>query len=260
LKLHTANLQVDLASGLILCSAGAAEEAGVPRDRWIFVHAAAHAHDEWFVSERAELASSPAIRTAGGALLEHAGLSIDQIAHVDLYSCFPSAVQIAAAELGLALDEESRPLTVTGGLTFAGGPGNNYSSHAIATMAARLREDPGSFGLVTALGWYATKHALGVYSTAPPRRPFREIDAGTLIERPPARRARTDFGGTAPIEAYTVPYSRDGEPEAAIVTALTPDGDRALARSNDPGTAAGLLGEDPLGREVEFDGAGSFSR
>ena len=101
LKLHCANLTVDLASGLILCSAAAAQAAGVPQDRWVFVHAGAAGHDEWFVSERADLAASPAIRTIGAAALAHAGIGIDDVAHVDLYSCFPAAVQIAAAELGL---------------------------------------------------------------------------------------------------------------------------------------------------------------
>ena len=184
LKLMTANIQVDQASGLILCSAERAAEAGVPRDRWVFVHAVAHAYDEWFVSERAELAASPAIRAAGRAALEHAGASIDDIAHVDLYSCFPSAVQIAARELGLELG--GRPLTVTGGLTFAGGPGNNYAGHAVAALVGRLREDPGSLGLGTALGWYVTKHAIGIYSTSPPARRFAEIDAAPTSGAPAA--------------------------------------------------------------------------
>src|SRR5438105_3874140 len=106
-----------------------------------------------------------ALRAAARAVFCLAGVGIDDVAHVDLYSCFPSAVQIGAAELGLGLAETDRPLTVTGGLSFAGGPGNNYSTHAIATMVERLRDDPGAMGLVTALGWYLTKHAVGLYST-----------------------------------------------------------------------------------------------
>ncbi len=76
------------------------------------------------------------------------------MAHVDLYSCFPSAVQIAADELGLPDDDPARPLTVTGGLTFGGGPGNNYGTHAVASMVGALRSEPGARGLVTGLGWY----------------------------------------------------------------------------------------------------------
>ncbi len=122
LKRLTANIQVDQATALILCSAEAAAANGVRRDRWVFAHASAFASDEWFMTERAELASSPAIATAGSSALEHAGLTIDEVAYIDLYSCFPSAVQIAATELGVTSTDD-RPLTLTGGLTFAGGPG-----------------------------------------------------------------------------------------------------------------------------------------
>jgi acetyl-CoA C-acetyltransferase len=141
-KLLTANIQVNMASGLIVTSAQAAQRASVPRDRWVFIHAGAHANEEWHVSERDRLTRSPAINAVGRAALEHAQLAIDDVAHIDLYSCFPSAVQVAAAELGLRIDDPARPLSVTGGLTFAGGPGNNYSGHAIATLARRLRETP----------------------------------------------------------------------------------------------------------------------
>ena len=116
---------------------------GIPEDRWVFLHAGADASDHWFVSNRDDLHSSPAIRTAGPAALELAGIGIDDLAHVDLYSCFPSAVQVAARELGLGLD---RQLTVTGGMSFAGGPWNNYTMHGIATMAGVLRDDPGIDG------------------------------------------------------------------------------------------------------------------
>ena len=166
----------------------------------------------------------------------------------DLYSCFPSAVQIAACELGLAIDDPGRPLTVTGGLTFAGGPGNNYAGHAIATLVHRLREDPDAYGLATALGWYATKHAAGVYSARPPYKPFASLDARP--QRPPARRARTD---------YTVTYERDGSPDAAIVSALTPEGERALIRTPDQDIVEAVLGTDPIGWHVNLMGAAGFA-
>jgi acetyl-CoA C-acetyltransferase len=255
-KLLTAQLQVDLASALIMCSAEAAEAAGVPKDHWVFPWAGAHAEDEWYLSERHELAASPAIAAAGGAILGHAGISIDDVAVADLYSCFPSAVEIAAAELGLPLDDPGRPLTVTGGLTFAGGPGNNYSGHGIATLVGRLREQPDAVGLASALGWYVTKHAIGLYSARPPELLFADIDAGAAMDRPAARPATADYSGRATLEAYTVPYDRAGEPEAAIVTAITPDGARALVRSADPDFMRTLVETDPLGAEVEISGPG----
>ncbi|GAA2907301.1 hypothetical protein Acy02nite_69730 [Actinoplanes cyaneus] len=237
-KLLTANLQVNQAAGLILCSAQAAHEAGVPQDRWIFVHAGAHAEDEWFVTERADLASSPAIHAVGRAVLGHAGRTIDEIGHLDLYACFPSAVQIAAEELGVPLD---RQLTVTGGLTFAGGPGNNYASHAVATLVPRLRSDPEGFGLATAVGWYLTKHAATVLSARPPGAGFRDIDAGLRLPRP-ARRVVTGPAERGVLEAYTVTYRRDGTPDTGIVTEILGDGTRVV-RTVAPATLAG----DPFG-------------
>lgn len=251
-KLLTANIQVNMASGLIVASAEAARRAGVPTDRWVFVHAGAQAQDRWHVTERDRLAASPAVEAVGRGVVQHAGLAIDDIAHIDLYSCFPAAVEIAARELGLAIDCASRPLTVTGGLTFAGGPGNNYSAHAIATLVSRLREDPDAYGLATAVGWYLTKHAAGIYSARPPRIPFASLDPKP--RHPPARRTCSGYSGHAVIEACTVAYRRDGSPEAAIISALTPDDRRVLVRSEDGEIIDAFLGSDPIGWSISLAG------
>jgi acetyl-CoA C-acetyltransferase len=251
-KLLTANIGVDQATGLIMCSAQAARDAGVAAERWVFPLAGAYAADEWFMTERASLATSPAIAAIGGAALGHAGVSVDDVAYIDLYSCFPSAVQIACSELGL--DPAERTPTLTGGLTFAGGPGNNYASHGIAAAVARLREDPDALALTTALGWYATKHAMLLFSGRPGERPFAEIDAGPLVTRPAPRVARADYAGPATVEAYTIPYDRAGEPEAAIVSSITPDGDRALTRITDRSAIEEIAAGDPLGQEMTVGG------
>jgi acetyl-CoA C-acetyltransferase len=256
-KLLCANLQVDLATGMIMCSAAAAEAAGIPQEKWVFVHAGASGHDEWFVSERADMAASPTIRALGAAALDHAGITVDDLGPVDLYSCFPSAVQIAARELGLPDDDPERPLSVTGGLTFAGGPGNNYGGHAVATMVPLLRADPTAYGLSTSLGWYSTKHALGIYSAQPPAQPFRHLKP--LYDEPPARRALTSYDGEVVVEAFTVPYDRDGAPEAVIVSAITPEGNRLLLRSSEADLVEALLGSDPLGWTLAVTAEGGVS-
>ncbi len=251
-KLLCANLQVDLASGIIVTSVAAAEAAGVPQDKWVFLHAGAAAHDDWFVTERGELDASPAIRTIGRAALDHAGLGIGEIAHVDLYACFPAAVQIGARELGLPVNDPARPLSVTGGLTFAGGPGNNYGGHAVATLVRRLREDPTSYGLSTSLGWYVTKHALGIYSAQPPARLFRALTP--VVTPEPTRPVLARASGEAVVEAYTTQYNRGAEPEAVILTAVTADGSRALARTKQPDVVAAFTDGDALGWTVRLDG------
>lgn len=251
-KLMCANLQVDLAAGSIVTSVAAAEAAGVPQDRWVFVHAGASAYDEWFVSERADLSRSPAIAALGAAALGHAGVGIEDVAHVDLYACFPSAVEIGADALGLPVDDPARPLTVTGGLTFAGGPGNNYGSHAIASMVPVLRADPASRGLCTSLGWYATKHALGLYSATPPERAYAHLRP--VVEQPPKRPVVTSYDGEAVVEAFTVPFDRSGAAEAGILSLLTPSGTRVLVRSSDSSLVGALTEGDLLGARVRVAG------
>ncbi|WP_109523286.1 MULTISPECIES: acetyl-CoA acetyltransferase [Nocardia] len=255
-KLLVANLTVDQGAGLIVCSAAAADAAGVPKDRWIFPHGGATATDEWFVTERADMGASPAIAAAGSAALAEAGIGIDDVAHLDLYSCFPIAVQVAAEAFGLPIDDPGRPLSVTGGLTFAGGPGNNYALHSIATMVGLLRAEPETYGLTTALGWYITKHGVGVFGARPPRSLFRAVEAEPVAAR---REIAPGYTGPATVEAYTVPYrkARDGgdEPEAVVISALNADGARILVRASDADTIAAFTGGDPLGAPVEIAAA-----
>jgi acetyl-CoA C-acetyltransferase len=271
-KLLTANMQVDQGAALILCSVAAARAAGVPEERWVFPRAGADADDHWFLSHRLDFHSSPAIRLAGEAALDLAGTSADEIGHVDLYSCFPSAVQIAADELGLPVDDPDRPLTVTGGLTFGGGPGNNYGTHAVASMVGALRADPGSLGLVTGLGWYLSKHSIGVYGTEPapdgtapllPDGTTTEQVAGFAWANPqaavgalPQCSPDADAEGEVTVETYSVGYGRDGSPTRAVVACRTPEGRRAWASLSDPDQLALLVTEEGCGRLGTLRGDG----
>ena len=250
-KLCTANMQVDQGAGYIVCSVEAARAAGVPEERWVFPLAGADAHDHWFLSQRAELHRSPAIRLAGAAALALAGLGIDDVATVDLYSCFPAVVQMAAFELGLAVDDPSRPLTLTGGLTFGGGPGNNYTSHGIARAVGALRAAPGTAALVTGLGWYATKHSLGVYASRPPEvgdGPFAWRDVQPEVDALPECAVDESATGSVRVETYTVAFDREGAPERGIVACRTAADARAWGNITDPDTLAQLCVEEGIGR------------
>jgi acetyl-CoA C-acetyltransferase len=255
-KYMNSNLSTDQAAAVILCSVEAARALGVPEDRWVFLHSGADAHDHWWVSEREHLHTSPAIRLAGGAALQLAGVGIDDVAHVDLYSCFPSAVQISAGELGLGLD---RQLTVTGGLCFAGGPGNNYVTHSIAAMTGAVRNDPGSFGLVTAVGWYLTKHSFGVYSTTPPAGGFRHAAPQGEVDALPRRGYTGDHSGPVSVESYTVMHERDGQPSLAIVACLLPDGRRSWGNAREPALLKALTTDDLVGAPAELAPDGTLS-
>ncbi|MDZ7669089.1 MAG: acetyl-CoA acetyltransferase [Gammaproteobacteria bacterium] len=246
-KLMNSNSNVDQGAALIMCSTSKARTLGIPEDRWIYPWAGTDAHDHYYVSNRDNLYSSPAIRIAGRRVLELTGLAPGDLDLVDVYSCFPVAVQIAAAEIGL---DTARPLTITGGLTFHGGPLNNYVMHAIARAVELLREQRGAKCLITANGGYLTKHAFGVYSTAPPGQPFRHEDVQAEVDATPSREVVLDHRGDATVESYTVMYGADG-PSIAHVVCRTPDDRRAWANCEDPDILQAMTREEFCGRPVQ---------
>lgn len=255
-KRMCANIDVDQGAAVLLCSYEAARAVGVPDDRMVFLHAAAEAHDHYFLTERWSLAESPAIAAAGHAAFTAAQVGNDDVARFDLYSCFPSAVQIGRAALGIAPDD-SRPLTVTGGLGFAGGPVNNYPTHGIARMVQALRTDPGSIGCTTALGWYVTKHAVAVWSTKPPAEPFAVQHPQAEVDALPRREPAGLVDDAATIEATSVAVERDGTPTLGIVTALLDDGRRVMANTRTVDMLQAMTTEPWEGRRVKIANDGT---
>ena len=246
-------IQVNMGAALILTSVSRARELGVPEDKLVYLHGCADGNDIWHLSERRDYHSSPAMRCLGEKALAMAGKSIEDMSHFDLYSCFPSAVQIACDELGIAHDDP-RGHTVTGGLPYFGGPGNNYVTHSIASMVQRLRAHPGDFGLLNANGWFVTKHSLGIYSTTPPsdrwqREKPAQYQDSILDQTSPGF---TEVpSGPASIETYTVLHSRKGV-ERALVIGRQQDGTRFFAETpDDAETLQGMMQQDMLGAPGE---------
>ena len=256
-KLMNSNNMVDQGAALILASVEKATQLQVPRDRWVFPYAGTDAHDTYLIAERAAFDRSPAIRIAGARVLELAGRGVDDVDLVDVYSCFPSAVQVAAHELGLPLDDPARPLTVTGGLTFAGGPWNNYVTHSIATMAELLVASPGKLGLITANGGYLTKHSFGLYGTEPPAGEFLWEDVQAAVDAEPTVVAEDEWEGVGTVETWTTPVSRDGAAEKVFLAVRTPAATRALAVVTDASQAEASTREDIAGAQVRVEKDGS---
>ncbi|MBM3663692.1 MAG: acetyl-CoA acetyltransferase [Actinobacteria bacterium] len=232
-KRMNAFLGVDQGAAVVVTSLGRALELGLG-DQVVFVWSAADANEVWFPSQRPDLGRSEGIKEARTAVLDASGVDLDDISSFDLYSCFPSAVQLAAAALGLdPLD--GRGLTVTGGLPYYGGPGNNYTTHAIATMADELREGATDrLGLVSGLGWFITKHSIGLYGASPPPRGYRRGNTSAAQSRIDASAIPTldsATGECAVVEASTVIYDRGGPVTAAPVIARVHDGRRIAARA-----------------------------
>jgi acetyl-CoA C-acetyltransferase len=254
-KLMNSNNMVDQGAAIILASAEKATHLQIPTERWVFPYAGTDAHDTYAIAEREELHRSPAIRIAGRRVLELADVGLGDIGHVDLYSCFPSAVQVAATELGLTGDP--RPLTVTGGLTFAGGPWNNYVTHSIATMAERLVANPGERGLISANGGWLTKHSFGVYGTTPPEHEFRWEDVQSAVDAEPTRTNEVEWTGVGTIETWTTPFDRNGSAEKAYVAVRTPEDSRTLAVITDAAEADATVREDIAGAKVQVHADGT---
>jgi acetyl-CoA C-acetyltransferase len=239
-------MDVDMAAALLLTSHAAADAMGVPLDRRVYLRGWCYATDPIYVAEHVDLWRSPAMEHAAQTALGAAGAGIDDVAHLDLYSCFASSVNFARDALGIGADDP-RPLTVTGGLPYHGGAGSDYLTHSIATMARVLREDPGSLGLVTGVGMHMTKHVYGVFSTEPG-------SAAPPVPEPspeqPAVAIRDTYAGPATVAAYSIVHGREGEPEWGVAVCDVTDGVRTYAKMQEADLLASAEEEELVGRTL----------
>lgn len=265
-KRMTAFLGSDQGAALVVCSLAEARRAGAA-DRAVFIWSGSEATDIRSPSARPDPGRSPAIAAAGRALFEAAteaaggtrSIGVDDVEALDLYSCFPSAVELAADSMGLQ-PSDSRGLTVTGGLPYFGGPGNNYTTHAIATLTEMLRgtwdvarrpvtspKQP-RLGLATGLGWFITKHSLGLYGAEPPPGGYRQGDttqAQSVIDGDALDVAmEVDEITSATVVAATVIRDPDGRPVGAPLIARLPDGRHMAVGPADDETTVELGGLD----------------
>ena len=250
LKWHVAQDAVNQGAALILTSVGAARTAAIDPSRWVFLHGYASLRDRP-VMERPDLSRSAAMEGALGAALEMAGRTSAEIDLLDLYSCFPCAVFIAAEALDV--DWRARLCTVTGGLPFFGGAGNNYSMHAIATLADRLRAKPEQYGLILANGGFLSKEAVGIYSARPVTNwhPCGPDGRQDKIDSAPAPVILAETV-EATVEAFTVTWKK-GRPSRGWVLARTGKG-RILARvrTGHRATLSSLHASAAIGRTVRI--------
>lgn len=254
-------LYVDQAAVLLLATIDAARRLGIPESKWVYLHGGQDATDHWFVSHRPDLAESIAVRECVQDTLAQADRSLSDVSFFDLYSCFPVMPFLTQHMLGIG-DEDPRPRTITGGLPFFGGPGNNYVTHSIAQAVERCRSRPTEFGLVTANGYYATKHSVGLYSCVEPARPWSRRDPETFqqsLSLGPAVEIDDDPTGLFRVEGYTVWHDRQGEPEYSVLVGRTESGRRTWGRTpRDPSLLQEMKNQEwvnKVGRIVGREGA-----
>ena len=225
---------VDQGAAVVMTSVGRARELGIDPARWVFLHGCAEASEKLLVTERVNYHSSPAMQINTSRALAMASKEMSDIDLIDIYSCFPSAVEVACAALGIQTND-SRGLTLTGGLPFFGGPGNNYSMHAIATLLPLLRAQPGQFALLTANGGRLSKHATGIYSATPVRGAWqRELNTKiqAQIDAMPSPEFIAAANGAAKIETYTVCFDRTAPVRGIVIGRLLGSDQRFIANTS----------------------------
>jgi acetyl-CoA C-acetyltransferase len=248
--------QANQGAAVLIASAGRARALGVPESKFVYLLGGADARER-NVIERQDLSRSPASVMAAQRALQAAGLDQSQVDLFDLYSCFPIAVFNIRDGLGIAADDP-RPLTMTGGLPYFGGAGNNYSMHGVASMVRALRERPGAVGFVGANGGFLSKYSVGVYSTTP--RPWKGFDSKALqaeVDAWPAPRLSPPSAGAGIVETYTIDYA--GKAPKGVVIGRLDDGARFVAMTGEgDAIVQTMIEREPLGARVtlEADGDG----
>jgi acetyl-CoA C-acetyltransferase len=251
-KMMVSIMDVDMAAALVVASHETADSLGVPQDRRVYLRGSAYAEDPVYLAEHERLWASPAMSWASSTALSAAGAGIDDVAHMDLYSCFTSSVNLACDALSLA-PGDPRGTTVTGGLPFAGGPGSGYVLHSIASMVDVLRSDPGSLGMVSGVGMHMTKHAYTVLSSDPPGSEMQSALGARSDGREQRRVPITDvYAGDATVATYTVVHGRGGEREWGLAICDLPDGSRAYARVEDQSLLEEAEEAELVGAEVRL--------
>ena len=253
-RLHTAQWNVDQAAGFILCSKAAADAAGIALDRRIHPWAVAESNVMVPVSERLHPHRCPGYARAAEAIRLHTGRSVAQADHLELYSCFPVAVRIQAREMGI--DETVRPVSLTGGMTFAGGPLNNFVFQALVRMVETLRADSRATGVVTAVSGMLTKQGISLWSARPSPAGFRFADVSEQVARELERvPVENEASGPARVVCYTVLFE-DAGPVRTVLLCDVADGRRVLVSSESADLAAEATTRELCGKKVRLDGSG----
>ncbi len=254
-KYMVANMVVDQSAAVLLCSVEKARALGIDEDRWVFPWVCTQAEVGKPLSERFRLDEEPTLRMTGHHTLERSNVGPEDVGPIDLYSCFPSAVQLALTEIDLPRD---RPPTLTGGLTFGGGPLNSYVIHSLCQATEALRRDRTRPALLSAVGGFMSSHAALTLGGESLGGGFESHNLTEQAAQLPGRAYQADYQGEIEIESYVVPHV-DELPERAVIAGRTPDGSRCWAQSRDPELLEAMVTEEFCGRSGTVGGGREFS-
>lgn len=254
---YTKNLvakdSVNQAAAVLLTTVGKAKSLGIAEDKWVYLHGYASTKERTLL-ERPDIGHSKAMEQSLLGALAFAGKEPNQLAHLDIYSCFPIVVNEAKDILGVK-EGDTRALTQTGGLPYFGGPGNNYSTHGLVSLVESLRNDPGSYGLLYANGGWMSKHAAGIYSTRRAEQPWQSCDSSGLqavVDADPVTEIDHRPFGEAVLESYLINYAGGKPSNSVVIGRLKSNGKRFLARNalEDSETLTHTLSDEMLGSTI----------
>ncbi|MFX1394613.1 MAG: hypothetical protein ACFFAH_13690 [Promethearchaeota archaeon] len=230
-KRMCSNMFVDQSASLIMTSEEVAKKLKIDKNRWVYLMGSADLKNIHELTRRPQLHDSPAAREGSQLALEQAGLKLENIDKFDLYSCFPSIVEILMKEIGIT-ENDPRDLTVAGGNPFFGGPWSNYTMHAIIRTVNLIRKNPSLKIMVVANGGYNTKQSFGIYGTEGPVKLWDEHDDTKIQQSILAQilpEPVKEVNGQLIIEGYTIAHNRKGNPNQGIVIGRLEDGRRTIA-------------------------------
>lgn len=259
-KLQMAFMDVDMAAAVLIASQQKADELGIPEEKRIYLHGWSYAREPAAIAERPELWHSPAMEIAAEQALTMAGIHSNSLAQLDVYSCFPASLNFTRDALGIG-EHDQRSLTLTGGLPYFGGPGNNYTAHAVVAMVKRLRERHGDYGLVSGVGMHLTHHVMGIYSSEIPKHlpvPPDYAKAQKFVESMGRKDIENEVNDTGCIAAYTIIYGKDKNTAYAICDLK--GGKRCYALCDHVDTVAKMDKEEWVGKTVTIHSENHINR
>lgn len=245
---------VDQAAFLVMCTARTAQELGVSPDRWIVPLVAVESNYMPALSARKDLTQAAAMAVMGRAASAATGVEMSEVDFLDIYSCFPIAVQMQAEGLGVGLGGD-RDLTITGGMPFAGGPLNNYVFQTTCRAADLLLESTtAATALVSCVSGLYTKQGFTLWSTLTSATPFEVLDVTDDVAAAESQlEVVTTEIGAGVIAGYTVVYDQ-GQPSHAIAVVDLDDTTRTTVGCRDAADIDALLTVEGVGRYVTIDG------
>ncbi len=249
-RLLCSQWNVDQAAAIVFASADAARRAGIPDDRLVHPRAGVVSNHMVPLVQRPALGHSVAMDHVGRAIEELSGVAPAAATMHDLYSCFPAAVRMQARQLDVPLDPAP---TISGGMTFGGGPLNNAALMALVRTVERLRAAGGT-AYVSSISGMITKYGAGLFGSDPGDRPYAAVD---VADRVAAATASVDVvvehHGPARVLGSTVTSDPSGRRAVAVVE--TEAGERTVAESSDPTLVERFGSDDQVGETVTLRGA-----